>query len=351
MTFEKRILITGGAGFIGSHGVRHFIQKYPEYQIVNFDALTYAGNLENLKDIEDAPNYEFIHGDITDLKAVQSVFSTYSITDVVHFAAESHVDRSITDPIAFLKTNIYGTANLLLCSKDAWSGDYGQHVFYQVSTDEVYGSLGPDGLFTENTSYDPKSPYSASKASADHLVRAFSNTYHLGIKISNCSNNYGPNQFPEKLIPLVINNIKNQKNIPVYGDGSNVRDWLYVTDHVEAIDAVFHHGVRGETYNIGGRNELTNLSLVEKLCDLMDDALARPLGTSRALISFVKDRPGHDHRYAIDNQKIESELGWEPKESVESGLTKTIKWYLENQIWLDHVVSGEYQSYYQAQYH
>ena len=343
-------MITGGAGFIGSHGVRHFVQKYPDYQIINFDALTYAGNLENLKDVEDTSNYQFIHGDITDEEKVKSVFTEFEITDVIHYAAESHVDRSITDPMAFLKTNVSGTANLLLAAKMSWAKAYDDHVFYQVSTDEVYGSLGPEGLFTELTAYDPKSPYSASKASADHLVRAFRNTYGLGVKISNCSNNYGPNQFPEKLIPLVINNIKNGNSIPVYGDGSNIRDWLYVTDHVEAIDTVFHRGRMGETYNIGGRNELTNLSLVHNLCDLMDEALNQPVGTSRELITFVKDRPGHDHRYAIDNSKIENELNWEPNETVQSGLSKTIQWYLENQDWLDRVVSGEYQTYYQAQY-
>ncbi len=350
MKYKKNILITGGAGFIGSHSVRLMVNKYPDYHIINLDALTYAGNLENLKDVESAENYTFVQADILNTEAIEEIFRDYQITDVMHYAAESHVDRSITDPLAFLKTNILGTVNLMQVAKAAWAGELDQHVFYHVSTDEVYGSLGPEGFFHETTAYDPQSPYSASKASSDHFVRAYANTYGMNIKISNCSNNYGPNQFPEKLIPLMINNIRHSKALPVYGDGTNIRDWLYVVDHVIAIDEIFHNGKSGETYNIGGNNELQNIELVHLLCDLMDDKMGQPKGTARKLITFVKDRPGHDHRYAIDNTKLTTELGWEPSLTVEEGMRKTIDWYWDNQEWMDHVTSGAYRQYYEKQY-
>ena len=350
MDFAKYILVTGGAGFIGSHAVRLMVNKYPEYRIINLDALTYAGNLENLRDIEDAPNYLFIQGDILDGDGMKSLFKDYKITDVIHFAAESHVDRSITDPLSFLKTNILGTVNLLEAAKVEWKGAYDQSIFYHVSTDEVYGSLGEEGFFVETTSYDPQSPYSASKASSDHFVRAYANTFGMQIKISNCSNNYGPNQFPEKLIPLILNNIRNKRTLPVYGDGTNVRDWLFVIDHVVAIDIVFHNGKSGDTYNIGGYNELQNIELVQMLCDLMDEKMGQPKGGSRKLISFVKDRPGHDHRYAIDCAKLTGELGWKPSVTVEEGMRKTIDWYWDNQDWMEHITSGDYRSYYEKQY-
>jgi dTDP-glucose 4,6-dehydratase len=346
---HKSILITGGAGFIGSHVVRHFVNRYPEYRIVNLDALTYAGNLANLADVEDKPNYHFVKGDIADKEQVEAIFGNHGITDVIHLAAESHVDRSITHPLAFIQTNVMGTANLLTIASRFWKNP-GDHLFYQVSTDEVYGSLGPTGKFTETTAYDPRSPYSASKASADHFVRAYGHTYGLPAIISNCSNNYGPFQFPEKLIPLMIHNILNDKELPVYGDGSNIRDWLWVGDHVDAIDRIFHSRKTGETYNIGGNCELSNLQLVHQLCDLMDHRLERTSGSSRQLIRFVKDRPGHDQRYAIDASRISRDLGWQPLTSIETGLDQTIGWYLENQQWLENVTSGAYLSYYKNQY-
>lgn len=346
----KKILITGGAGFIGSHVVKYFVQKYPDYQIYTLDKLTYAGNLENLNSIKSAPNHQFIKADIIDLDFLQSFFSKEGISDVIHLAAESHVDRSIQDPSAFIKTNVLGTMNLLLASRAQWGDESVPHRFYHISTDEVYGSLGDEGFFTETTSYDPRSPYSASKASSDHLVRAFFHTYHFPAVISNCSNNYGPNQFPEKLIPLVINNIVNQKELPVYGKGLNVRDWLWVGDHVQAIDLIFHKGKLGETYNIGGNSEKSNIDLVELICELMDQKLNRPAHSSRKLIRFVKDRPGHDHRYAIDASKIKNELGWEPSVRLREGLSQTIDWYLENEEWLNHITSGEYMDYYAAHY-
>ena len=345
----KNILITGGAGFIGNHVVRQFVNKYPDYKIINLDALTYAGNLENLTDLESKSNYTLVKVDINDADAVDAVFKTHEITDVIHLAAESHVDRSITDPLIFLRTNILGTANLLNSAKNHWS-DLSEHLFYHVSTDEVYGSLGDTGLFEETTSYDPRSPYSASKASSDHLVRAYHHTYGMQIKITNCSNNYGPYQFPEKLIPLIINNIVHKKALPVYGDGTNVRDWLYVQDHVEAIDLVFHKGTNGETYNIGGNNEKQNIGLVHLLCDAVDAKLGRPEGDAKSRITFVTDRPGHDQRYAIDASKIKAELGWEPKTDVATGLAKTVDWYLENESWMSRVTSGDYQKYYDDHY-
>ena len=345
------ILITGGAGFIGSHVVRLLVNKYPNYKIINLDVLTYAGNLENLKDIQGKPNYTFVKGDIGDDSLVSDVFSKYDISHVVHLAAESHVDRSIKDPLIFLKTNILGTANLLQNAKKHWAGNYEGKLFYHISTDEVYGSLemGTD-MFTEQTPYDPRSPYSASKASSDHLVRAYFHTYHMPVVISNCSNNYGPNHFPEKLIPLMLHNIINKKPLPVYGKGENVRDWLFVEDHARAIDTILHKGVPGETYNIGGHNEWKNIDIVHYLCDALDKKLGRAKGESRQLITYVTDRAGHDLRYAIDASKIERELGWVPQETFESGIAKTIDWYLENQEWLDHVTSGTYQEYYEKMY-
>lgn len=346
----KTILITGGAGFIGSHVVRRFVKNYPEYQIINLDFLTYAGNLENLKDIDAYPNYTFIRGDIADSETVNKLFETYRPDGVIHLAAESHVDRSITDPAAFIRTNIVGTFNLVHAAKELWKNQMEGKRFYHISTDEVYGSLGESGLFTETTSYDPKSPYSASKASSDHLVRAYFNTFRLPVLISNCSNNYGPNQFPEKLIPLCIHNLQNMKPVPVYGKGENIRDWLYVEDHAGAIDLIFHRGAIGETYNIGGNNEWTNIDLIRMLCDVMDKKLGRPVGTSQQLITFVKDRAGHDLRYAIDSSKIRRELGWEPSLQFEEGLGKTVDWYLGNSAWLENVSSGEYEKYYEKQY-
>ncbi len=345
----QTILITGGAGFIGSHVVRLFVNKYPDYLILNLDTLTYAGNLENLKDIESAPNYRFIKGDITDEQFINKLFEKTPIDGVIHLAAESHVDRSISDPMLFIKTNILGTVNLLNACKKQWNS-FENKLFYYISTDEVYGSLGDEGLFTEETSYDPKSPYSASKASSDHLVRAYYNTYKLPVVISNCSNNYGPNQFPEKLIPLSINNIKQGKQIPIYGKGENIRDWLYVEDHASAIDIIFHEGVSGETYNIGGNNEWKNIDLIRLLCEIMDRKLDREPGTSAKLITFVTDRAGHDLRYAIDSSKISEKLKWNPSVTFESGLEKTVDWYLENSDWLSNVTSGAYTSYYTKQY-
>lgn len=345
-----KILITGGAGFIGSHVVRLFANKYPNYQIFNLDKLTYAGNLANLTDIEDKENYTFLKGDIVDAAYVDGIFNEYKFDAVIHLAAESHVDRSITDPLSFVYTNVIGTVNLLNTARKQWADNLQDHVFYHISTDEVYGSLGKEGLFTEETAYDPRSPYSASKASSDHFVRAYYHTYGLPVKISNCSNNYGPNHFPEKLIPLAINNIRNEKPVPVYGKGENVRDWLYVIDHARAIDVIFHEGKVGETYNIGGVNEWKNLDLIELLCDQMDEKLGREQGHSRKLITFVKDRAGHDLRYAIDSSKLMNELGWKPSVTFEEGLSKTVDWYLQNPDWLESVTSGNYQSYYDQQY-
>lgn len=346
-----KILLTGGAGFIGSHLTRLFVRKYPNYTIVNLDKLTYAGNLENLRDIENEPNYQFIKGDITDLGLLRNLFSTHKFTAVLHCAAESHVDRSITDPLAFINTNVLGTVSLLQAAKEAWAGDFENKIFYHISTDEVYGSLGETGFFTEDTAYDPRSPYSASKASSDHIVRAFYHTYKMPVKISNCSNNYGPYHFPEKLIPLCIHNIINNKPLPIYGKGENVRDWLFVEDHVRAIDVIFHSGKMGETYNIGGHNEWTNINLVKELCRQMDEKLGRVKGSSEKLITYVTDRAGHDLRYAIDASKLKNELGWMPSLQFEEGISKTIDWYLANTEWLKHVTSGEYQHYYTEQYH
>lgn len=349
MAFEKNILVTGGAGFIGSHVVRLLVQKYPTYRIVNFDKLTYAGNLSNLVDVEQASNYVFVKGDIVSREDVTNAFKVYSITDVIHLAAESHVDRSIEGPMDFVITNVQGTVNLLQVAKEQWS-DYSKHVFHHVSTDEVYGSLGAEGLFSETTAYDPRSPYSASKAASDHFVNAFYHTYGLQVKLSNCSNNYGSHHFPEKLIPLMIHNIVNRKPLPVYGKGENIRDWLWVEDHARAIDVIFHNGRAGESYNVGGLNEWKNIDLVQYLCALLDIKLGRSAGESAALITFVTDRAGHDLRYAIDASKLESELGWKPSITFEQGLEKTVDWYLENQSWIDEVTSGDYQAYYKKMY-
>ncbi len=347
---KKTLLITGGAGFIGSHVVRRFVNKYPDYLIINADKLTYAGNLENLSDIDKSSNYRFEKTDIVDKQSVVSLFSKYSFDGVIHLAAESHVDRSITGPDEFVFTNIIGTVNLLNAARNCWKDSPDGKLFYHISTDEVYGSLGKEGLFTEETAYDPKSPYSASKASSDHLVRAYNHTFGLPVVISNCSNNYGPNQFPEKLIPLAINNIKNSKPIPVYGKGENIRDWLYVEDHAAAIDLIYHKGKVGDTYNIGGNNEWMNIDLIKLLCKVMDNKLNRPKGTSEKLITYVKDRPGHDMRYAIDSSKLQNELGWSPIPEFADGLEKTVEWYLANEKWLENVLSGDYGKYYEKMY-
>ena len=346
----RNILVTGGAGFIGSHLVRLLVNKYPNYHIINMDVLTYAGNLENLKDIEYKENYTFVKCDICDVEKVNQVFKKHQIDSVIHLAAESHVDRSINDPFSFAQTNVMGTLNLLQAAKESWNGNFTNHLFYHVSTDEVYGSLGEEGFFTEETAYDPHSPYSASKASSDHFVRAFADTYGLPTVISNCSNNYGSYQFPEKLIPLFINNIVNNKPLPVYGKGENVRDWLFVDDHARAIDVIFHKGKLGETYNIGGFNEWKNIDLIKVMIKTVDRLLGREEGTSDKLITYVTDRAGHDVRYAIDSSKLKEELGWEPSLQFEEGIEKTVKWYLENQEWLNNVTSGDYQAYYQKMY-
>jgi len=350
MKFSKVILITGGAGFIGTHLVKHWVKKYPDQLVINLDLLTYAGNLENLIDIEENTNYKFIKGDIRDSAFLADLFSTYTIDAVIHLAAESHVDRSITDPQSFLETNILGTFQLLNACKEAWKDDKEGKLFYHVSTDEVFGSLGETGYFTEETAYDPRSPYSASKAASDHLVRAYFHTYHLPVVLSNCSNNYGPYQFPEKLIPLMIRNIIGMKSLPVYGDGKNTRDWLWVGDHVSAIDLIFHQGEKGETYAIGGHNEWQNISLIHFLCEALDKKLGRSEGTSAQLITYVKDRQGHDRRYAIDATKLKETLGWEPQVQPEEGMLQTVNWYVENAAWLDSVTSGSYQEYYKKQY-
>jgi dTDP-glucose 4,6-dehydratase len=346
----KKILITGGAGFIGSHVVRLFVNNYPNYQIINLDKLTYAGNLENLKDIENKPNYTFVKGDIVDADFIQNLFQEHQFDGVIHLAAESHVDRSISNPNEFVYTNIVGTLNLLNAARTIWKDNLDGKTFYHISTDEVYGSLGEEGMFTETTAYDPRSPYSASKASSDHLVRAYYHTFNLPIKISNCSNNYGSHHFPEKLIPLMIHNIKNNKPLPVYGKGENVRDWLWVEDHARAIDVIFHKGKVGETYNIGGHNEWKNIDLVHLLCNIMDKKLGRAEGESAKLITYVKDRAGHDLRYAIDATKIKNELGWTPSITFEVGLEKTVEWYLNNEEWLNNITSGNYKEYYEQQY-
>ena len=346
----KNILITGGAGFIGSHVVRLFVNKYPEYNIVNLDALTYAGNLENLTDIDKKLNYKFEKVNLLDVSALTAVFDQHNITDVIHLAAESHVDRSIESPLDFVHTNIVGTVNLLNVAKTKWAADFENHLFYHISTDEVYGALGAEGFFTETTPYHPNSPYSASKAASDHFVRAYAETYHIRTIISNCSNNYGPFHFPEKLIPLFINNIIHKKPLPVYGDGLYTRDWLFVKDHATAIDTIFHKGKIDDTYNIGGFNEWKNIDLVKILCKLMDEKLGREVGESEKLITYVKDRPGHDRRYAIDATKLNKELGWYPSVTFEQGLSQTIDWYLENTAWLTNVTSGAYQNYYSAMY-
>ncbi len=346
----KNILITGGAGFIGSHVVRHFVTTYKDYHIYNLDALTYAGNLANLKDIELSPNYTFIKADIRDFSLIQELFSTYGFQGVIHLAAESHVDRSISDPFSFVTTNVMGTVNLLQAAKENWKGDFSNKLFYHISTDEVYGTLGEKGLFTEHTSYDPNSPYSASKASSDHFVRAYAQTYGLPVVLSNCSNNYGPYQFPEKLIPLCINNILQGKKIPIYGDGLNIRDWLYVHDHVLAIDCIFHKATLGQTYNVGGLNQWSNIDLVKQIIKQVDQLLGNEPGHSLSLLEMVKDRAGHDRRYAIDASKLQKELDWNPTVNFQTGLAQTIHWYLENKDWLNQVTSLEYQKYYQEQY-
>ena len=348
---KKNILVTGGAGFIGSHLVRLLVNKYPEYHIINMDVLTYAGNLENLKDIQDNENYTFVKCNICDLKKVSQIFEEYNIDSVIHLAAESHVDRSIEDPFSFAQTNVMGTLSLLQAAKAFWNGEFTDKLFYHVSTDEVYGSLGEEGFFTEETAYDPHSPYSASKASSDHFVRAFSDTYGLPVVISNCSNNYGSYQFPEKLIPLFINNIVNNKPLPVYGKGENVRDWLFVNDHARAIDVIFHDGKVAETYNIGGFNEWKNIDLIKVMIKTVDRLLGREEGASEKLITYVTDRAGHDLRYAIDSTKLKEELGWEPSLQFEEGIEKTVTWYLNNQEWMENVTSGDYQKYYQKVYH
>jgi dTDP-glucose 4,6-dehydratase len=349
MPFERKILITGGAGFIGSHVIRRFLNNYPHYHIVNFDKLTYAGNLENLKDVEDKSNYAFFKGDICNQEDLKTVMSKYDITDVIHLAAESHVDRSISGPMEFVQTNVVGTVNLMNVCREYW-GSLEGHLFYHVSTDEVYGSLEEEGLFEEDTPYDPRSPYSASKASSDHFVRAYHHTYGLEIRISNCSNNYGSHQFPEKLIPLMIHNAVEGKELPIYGDGKNIRDWLWVQDHASAIDTIFHKGANGATYNVGGLNEWTNIDLVNELASIVDDKQGLASGTTAENIVFIKDRAGHDRRYAIDASKLEDELGWKPSITFEEGLEKTIEWYLDHQEWVKSVVSGDYQTYYKEHY-
>jgi len=347
---SKTILITGGAGFIGSHLVKLMVNKYPDYKIINLDKLTYAGNLANLTEIEYQTNYEFVKGDIVDADFINQLFSDYNFDAVIHLAAESHVDRSIEGPMEFIMTNIVGTTNLLNAAKDSWGNDFSDKLFYHVSTDEVYGSLGEEGMFLETTSYDPRSPYSASKASSDHIVRAYHHTYGMPIVISNCSNNYGSHQFPEKLIPLFINNIQNNKPLPVYGKGENIRDWLWVNDHAKAIDVIFHKGKNGETYNIGGHNEWKNIDLIKVMCKVMDEKLGRPIGESEKLITYVTDRAGHDMRYAIDATKLKDELGWVPSLQFEEGIRNTIEWYLDNEAWLNNITSGDYKDYYNKQY-
>ncbi len=347
---EKTILVTGGAGFIGGHVVRRLVRNYPHYKVINLDALTYAGNLENVTDVAEAPNYSFVRADITELEEVRGIFAVYAPDVVIHLAAESHVDRSIENPLLFVKTNLMGTATLLQAAKEAWKGNFEGKLFYHVSTDEVYGSLGETGFFVETTPYDPRSPYSASKAGSDHLVRAWGHTFGMPIVLSNCSNNYGPYQFPEKLLPLFINNIRHLKPLPVYGKGINVRDWLYVEDHARAIDVIMHEGEPGETYNIGGHNEYKNIDLIRLLCEVMDRKLGRPEGTSAGLITFVTDRAGHDMRYAIDATKLQNELGWTPSLKFREGLEKTVDWYLANGEWMEHVTSGAYQQYYERMY-